>query len=426
MRKLYIFLLTLCSIHNGNNVCAEQPANVKTVDLGLTSGTLWANMNLGASSVTELGNYFAWGETEVRSSDWFDQESCPLYKITKNDYIDDDGFTVTETTKGYIKYVKEEDASKYGYDGYFDNKNELERTDDAAYVLWGEDWKLPTEAQWRELVSECTWQSVTQNGTDGYKVIGKNNNYIFLPKGGYCYTNWIKNHIGEYACYWSSSLSYESNEAYGFTETGDIFSSVSNYRYIGRLIRAVSISSCSFKLTYQVDGAVYKTYEYKYGTTINPEPAPTKEGYTFSGWSEIPETMPAHDVTVTGSFDLEKCAIPTIRILGGELVFDCDTEGVTFKWSYNFNGGNVENDGKKAILAGTTNCHVTVYASKEGYRDSDTAETDIELSVGIQGDTNRDGRVNITDAVDVVNIILNSGDSSAPAIDMKHKEVELE
>ena len=57
-----------------------------------------------------------------------------------------------------------------------------------------------------------------------------------------------------------------------------------------------------YKLTYTVDGAEYKTYELEYGATITPEAAPTKEGYTFSGWSEIPEAMPAHDVTVTGTF----------------------------------------------------------------------------------------------------------------------------
>ena len=59
-----------------------------------------------------------------------------------------------------------------------------------------------------------------------------------------------------------------------------------------------------YKLTYTVDGAEYKTYEVEYGATIMPEAEPTKEGYTFSGWSEIPETMPAHDVTVTGSFTI--------------------------------------------------------------------------------------------------------------------------
>ena len=60
-----------------------------------------------------------------------------------------------------------------------------------------------------------------------------------------------------------------------------------------------------YKLIYQVDGTDYKTYEVEYGASITTEPAPTKEGYTFSGWSEIPETMPAHDVTVTGTFILD-------------------------------------------------------------------------------------------------------------------------
>ena len=60
------------------------------------------------------------------------------------------------------------------------------------------------------------------------------------------------------------------------------------------------------KLIYKVDGVVYKTVTYAVGETIVPEPAPTKEGYTFSGWSEIPATMPAHDVTVTGTFSINK------------------------------------------------------------------------------------------------------------------------
>ncbi len=64
-----------------------------------------------------------------------------------------------------------------------------------------------------------------------------------------------------------------------------------------------------YKLTYKVDGVEYKRYELEYGAEITPEPAPTKEGYTFSGWSEIPETMPAYDVTVTGSFTVNQYLI---------------------------------------------------------------------------------------------------------------------
>ncbi len=61
-----------------------------------------------------------------------------------------------------------------------------------------------------------------------------------------------------------------------------------------------------FKLTYNVDDEVYKLVNMAYGMPITPEPAPSKEGYTFSGWSEIPQTMPANDVTVTGSFKVNK------------------------------------------------------------------------------------------------------------------------
>lgn len=61
-----------------------------------------------------------------------------------------------------------------------------------------------------------------------------------------------------------------------------------------------------YTLTYIVDEETYKTYDVEYGTAITAEAAPTKEGYTFSGWSEIPATMPANDVTVTGSFTINK------------------------------------------------------------------------------------------------------------------------
>ena len=58
----------------------------------------------------------------------------------------------------------------------------------------------------------------------------------------------------------------------------------------------------SYKLTYMVDGDEYKTVDIEYGAVITPEAEPIKEGYTFSGWDLIPETMPAHDVTTTGTF----------------------------------------------------------------------------------------------------------------------------
>ena len=64
-----------------------------------------------------------------------------------------------------------------------------------------------------------------------------------------------------------------------------------------------------YKLVYKVDGQEYKSYDVEYGATITPETEPTKEGYTFSGWSDIPATMPAKDVTVTGTFSINKYTV---------------------------------------------------------------------------------------------------------------------
>ena len=81
----------------------------------------------------------------------------------------------------------------------------------------------------------------------------------------------------------------------------------------------------SYTLTYMVDGDIYKTYELEYGASITAEAEPTKEGYTFSGWSEVPETMPAEDVTVTGTYIVN--VYKAIYILDGEIF---KTENVAY------------------------------------------------------------------------------------------------
>ena len=65
-----------------------------------------------------------------------------------------------------------------------------------------------------------------------------------------------------------------------------------------------SYTANKYTITYKVDGEEYKTVEVEYGTTLTAEADPEKEGYTFSGWEGLPETMPAHDVEVTGSFTI--------------------------------------------------------------------------------------------------------------------------
>ena len=83
-----------------------------------------------------------------------------------------------------------------------------------------------------------------------------------------------------------------------------------------------SFSINSYKLVYMVDGSEYKSLTLEYGSTITPETEPTKEGYTFSGWSEIPSTMPASDVEVTGTFAVNKYLL---TVLVDEVVIHSDS-----------------------------------------------------------------------------------------------------
>lgn len=62
-------------------------------------------------------------------------------------------------------------------------------------------------------------------------------------------------------------------------------------------------------LTYNVDGEVYETFEYDYGTAITPIAEPVKSGYTFSGWDDVPATMPDNDVEVNGTFEVNRHSI---------------------------------------------------------------------------------------------------------------------
>ena len=129
------------------------------VDLGLTSGTLWATCNVGASSPYEAGSYFAWGETSP-----------------KQDYSLNSYKWYNSVTGKYTKYCTN---SSYGD---VDNKTELDLADDAAYVNWGAKWRMPSRAQFDELRAECDWQ---WNGS-GYLVTSKKNNKtLILPAAGY-------------------------------------------------------------------------------------------------------------------------------------------------------------------------------------------------------------------------------------------------
>lgn len=161
----------------------------EAVDLGLTSGTRWASWNLGASSKSQYGTPFAWGEIMTKSS-----FSWATYKW---------GDAANHITKYNLKE---------GDDGY-DNKSSLDPEDDAATVLLGSGWMIPSKANWDELKSQCDWAEDTLDGVQGYTVTSRTNgNAIFLPVGGMVGGNVKRSE--EEGWYWISELSGAGPQGY--------------------------------------------------------------------------------------------------------------------------------------------------------------------------------------------------------------------
>ena len=220
MNKLYSDLSKWLESKDSNivekNVTTEN--GHEYVDLGLPSGLKWATCNVGAEKPEEYGDYFAWGEVEPKND-----YSRSIYKYGTND-------------DQLAKYCNK---SSYGKDGFTDNKTVLDPEDDAASVNWGGNWRMPTDEEFTELREQCTWTWTTQNGVNGYKVVGKNGNFIFLPAAGYVYYSSL-GVAGSYGLYWSSSLN-TSNPYYAYSVR--FYSSYvsRNYgnRYYGQSVRPV-------------------------------------------------------------------------------------------------------------------------------------------------------------------------------------------
>ena len=137
----------------------------KFVDLGLPSGVLWAEANIGAALIGDAGNYYAWGETETKESFGSD-----TYKYSG---VSIDTFTKRTGSNGSVI--------------------ELKKENDAAYVNWGAPCRMPTKEECAELANteNCTWSLTQAKTSDGEGVRGyivkstKNDNYIFLPLCGW-------------------------------------------------------------------------------------------------------------------------------------------------------------------------------------------------------------------------------------------------
>lgn len=263
------------TINMGDYICINSISDWSTnlynghdyVDLGLPSGTKWASMNVGANKQTDYGIFVSWGELEGARNigqpyEWegkldFTQETYKYYKSSTEKTIID-GFEETKTYSGYTKYVLKGDGRhEYGFKGFIDEKDELDKEDDLAHVSWGGGWRIPTGEQMYELTKYCTWTYGKLDGQNGYKIVGSNGNWIFLPSGGYCHGT--KFHyilsgeelMGGYTgggpyygpnrdsgCYyWTRTLYKESS--YAWDLSGNSLSTWMGYRYYGMNIRPV-------------------------------------------------------------------------------------------------------------------------------------------------------------------------------------------
>ena len=196
------------------------------VDLGLPSGTLWATCNVGADSPEDYGDYFAWGETEPKVVYNFSS-----YKWYKEDYRDEYG---NLHYGGYTKYT----SGNESYNGFVDNKMELDLEDDAAYVNWGASWRMPTMEQFDELCMNCTWEWTTRNGVVCVSLTGPNGNTLFLPAAGYRFD--VSLYLaGSDAIYWTRTREPEDRFAY---VVAFVYSSGATYRVVGYTVRPVRVS----------------------------------------------------------------------------------------------------------------------------------------------------------------------------------------
>lgn len=189
-------------VYVGNPVSGGQ-----AVDLGLS--VKWADMNVGASSPEDYGEYFAWGETEPKSAyNW-------------STYFD----SLNASNENFKKY-------------YIDGKTSLDPEDDAAHVNWGGTWRMPSIDELKELRNNCEWYWTTRNDVNGFLVVGPNKNSIFLPAGGISYGRSFIS-LGYRCYYWANSINMSSSACANLLGFGQGITSWSDERYQGLCVRPV-------------------------------------------------------------------------------------------------------------------------------------------------------------------------------------------
>lgn len=183
---------------------ADIVADPVAVDLGLPSGTKWADRNIGALNPEDTGLYFSWGNT-----------------------------------------VGHEAGKDYDFEDDYDNtpgselKGDIDLDHDAARVNLGKPWKMPTKEQFKELVDNCESEVETLKGYLGRCFTSKiNGNSIFMPFAGYISGTSLYSR-GSDGDYWSSSLNSRTNGYDLLFDSSNVNPAGLDYRFYGFSVRAV-------------------------------------------------------------------------------------------------------------------------------------------------------------------------------------------
>jgi hypothetical protein len=295
--------------------CLEQRPIIETtydyVDLGLS--VKWANKNIGAKEPQDNGYYFSWGSTTPNAVCLVDG-GVPQDELIKAYLYDNDGYSYDDMTPELIQGVKDQYGDNleselknyfnenYGDDTWgiisnyifgwkntpyctvdedsnavFSKYNEtdsltvLEAMDDAATVIMGDEWRMPTSAETLELVQNTDHYYIGEDGSivagpfdyatsssdkglDGSKLrsicfvkkgeafdYNNRSNFIEFPFAGYCFGSLLGNE-GLYGYVWSSSVdesSVEDARGLGFSSDGYLDGDDYDGRFLGLSVRGV-------------------------------------------------------------------------------------------------------------------------------------------------------------------------------------------
>lgn len=295
------------------------------VDLGLPSGTLWAKANLGATTETETGNFYAWAETYAKGN----------YSLSN--YFDPSCTAITGNITG--------------------------SGNDAAKAALGGEWQMPTKAQFKELFDNCKVTRVTKSEevsgktvttVIGIKFVGPNEQELYLPA--------IKGSVaGDATTLYDSYLDEKSKTAYAKYEnvyasywTGEISTGIANANQYAVQMMYVEHAKNAVKAgALQYDG-VYYNRSRLVGAPIRPVKA--SGGAPIADYVDIRGAWAESDAAGTEKALTEKpvfMAFEGSNFTGEGVIVQYGTNLDKISYSRNVNELNITNTAESVTTKGT-------------------------------------------------------------------------